>query len=276
MFKEIGDMLKLDRSMASLRAGPNVVVPFGFYIGTGDSGMIEDNLRERGHDPEVLGWSNINDNLHILEGNVYRMMMGNGLVLRAEGHGDNGDLSGSAWLHTLEREGSPLNTTGMEILKDMLDSGESLNTSSGSITGMAGFEKVYERVDPIVADAADIVFGIFSTAKLKFFFEAIEDGKTVEEIAPQIETIEESFLAPPAPPGIFRKVTDGVEIFSARCPGCKRIHGNFRTYDQAAGNRQCKFCTRDYVDKMMKVSTTGNFKHLLKKDHEARASRTYR
>lgn len=77
--------------------------------------------------------------------------------------------------------------------------------------------------------------------------------------------VSESFLAPPAPPGIFKKKINGVYIYSARCPGCKRIHGNFRTYKEASGSRQCKFCNRAYVEMMLKVNDTGNVKSLLKK-----------
>lgn len=67
------------------------------------------------------------------------------------------------------------------------------------------------------------------------------------------------------PSGVFAKDVNGVRIYSARCPGCKRIHGNFRTWEEASGNKQCKYCNRDFVDIIQKAHETGNFKPLLKK-----------
>lgn len=270
MLKDIADVLEQERRDKMLQDNPTITISFGWSIGTGDSGMIEDNMREDGIDPKTFDWQAAAKDFLRIEGNLISILHGNGLSLRSEGHGDN-DLVGTGWMSTKTSEyGRELNKTGMELIKDMLDSSEGLNTGSGSIMSLKGSDKLFDGVSDIIARVVEVSFHIFDTDKLKEFFELLDSGQPLDQF------VGESFLAPPAPPGIFRKVIDGVEIFSARCPGCKRIHGNFRTYDQAAGNRQCRFCTRDYVDKMLKVSRTGNFKHLLKKDHEARASKQYR
>ena len=81
-----------------------------------------------------------------------------------------------------------------------------------------------------------------------------------------------TLLGPPVENRVHVKDVNGTPIFSVRCPGCKRIHGNFRTFDEASANQQCKYCTRDYVDMMLKANETGNFKPLLKK-HDKRRSK---
>jgi len=274
MLRDIGDALEQERIKKMLASHPPVAVDFGFYIGTGEIGTMEDNLREDGIDPETFDWRKASDDLAKVENNLVRILHKNGLTIRTEGHDQFGDLRGTAWVNTKVFE-DEINEVGLELVRRMTDTDEPLNTSSGSIMSLKGSEDLFKDCDGIIERIADVSFGIFATEKLKRFLEGIDSGETMQQIMAAI-SIGESFLAPPEPPGIFRKIIQGCEIYSARCPGCKRIHGNFRTYDQAAGNRQCKFCTRDFVDKMTKVRTTGNFKHLLKKDHEARASKTYR
>jgi hypothetical protein len=65
-------------------------------------------------------------------------------------------------------------------------------------------------------------------------------------------------------PGVYMTRVDGTPIYSAKCPGCKRIHGNFRTWEEASGNRMCKGCVADFVDKTIKANETGKYKPLLK------------
>lgn len=281
MLRDIGDVLKQEQIDTTLRKIGNLSLDFGFIIGTGDPNLIEDNLREDGIDPKTLDWASLADSFTAIERNLSNILAQNGIRLRHEGHDRFGDLTGTAWVDTFisrstAYEPAPINRLGLDLIKDMLDSGEPLNTSSGSIMLLKGSDTLFQGVDPMIERAADVTFGLFATEKIKRFFDGLEDGEDAESLKRAVTITEERFLAPRDPPGIFRKVIDGVEIYSARCPGCKRIHGNFRTYDQAAGNRQCKFCTRDFVDKMTKVRTTGNFKHIIKKDHEARASRSYR
>lgn len=83
--------------------------------------------------------------------------------------------------------------------------------------------------------------------------------------------LDEAFLGAVEPSGVFRSELGGHTIFSAKCPACKRIHGNFRTFKEAAGNKMCKYCIRGYVDKIAKVRETGNFKTLLSKKHHDKA-----
>lgn len=274
MLREIGGMFDRENQLRELAKAENLSFNFGFYISTGSAEQAESNMQEDGIDTNAPGfWDSLTRDWARLEANMSLMIQKNGLVLRAEGHDNVGDLAGTAWLYLYYQEG--LNVKGLDLMRRMVDSDEPLNTGSGSITSLKGFDKVYNGVDERLAKACELSFGVFNVERLKRFYELLDGGTPMEEILTKIN-IGESFLAPPEPPGIFRKIVQGVAIYSARCPGCKRIHGNFRTYDQAAGNRQCKFCTRDFVDKMTKVRTTGNFKHILKKDHEARASKSYR
>ena len=275
MLREIGDVLDQERIDKTIQEIGRIDLDFGFYIGTGDSGMIEDNLREDGIDPSTLNWAALSKSFDNLERNVVHILVNNGIRVRTEGHDSSGDLRGTGWVGTVDPasadyEPAPINRLGLDLMRAMVDSGEPLNTGSGSIMRLKMSDKMFDDVDPMIARAADVSFGIFATAKLKRFFDGLEAGEDAESLKRAVTVTIERFLAPPEPPGIFRKIIQGVEIYSARCPGCKRIHGNFRTYDQAAGNRQCKFCTRDFVDKMTKVRTTGNFKHILKKKHEQR------
>lgn len=269
MLREIRDVLEMERQENLLKSLPNISISFGWSISTGDQGMIEDNLREAGVDPDVFNWEEASNDFDRIERNLIAILRNNGLAMRPEGHGDN-DLGGTGWLNTKFGNDGSLNKIGLELMRDLVDSNEGLSTGSGSIMSLKESDKLFEGVSDVVARVSEVRFDLFDTDRLKEFFEALENGQPLDPF------LGESFLAPREPSGIFRKVVDGVEIYSARCPGCKRIHGNFRTYDEAAGNRQCKFCTRDYVDKMTKVSQTGNFKHLLKKDHETRASKRYR
>lgn len=274
MLRELGDVIDRENKLRELAKAENLSFNFGFYISTGNAEYVESNMKDDGVDTESPAfWTNLADDWIRLETNMLKIIRKNGLSLRPEGHSDGGDLAGSAWLYLYDN--GSLNEKGIDLMRSMVESDEPLTTGSGSITTLEGFDSVYEGVDKRLAKACELSFGVFSTEKIKRFYEFLDNGTPMEEILKKVG-MEESFLAPPEPPGIFRKIVDGTEIFSARCPGCKRIHGNFKTYEQAAGNRQCKFCTRDFVDKMTKVTTTGNFKHLLKKDHEARASRSYR
>ena len=269
IFRDITDFLEQDRIDKVLQKMGNISLSFGFAIGTGDSGMIESNLREDGIDPDTLNWRVLSVSFEKLETNMVNIIGRNGIRCRAEGHDGCGYLSGTAWLDTMSDHNSDTpNRIGMDLIKDMLDSDEPLTTSSGSIMTLKTSDLMYKDVDPIIARAAEVSFSIFSTGKLQRLFDGLESGENAESLQRAVTVTEERFLAPRDPPGIFRKVINRVEIFTARCPGCKRLHGNFRTYDQAAGNRQCKHCTRDYVEKMTKVRTTGNFKHILKKKHE--------
>lgn len=272
VFREITAALEKERMENYLKSRPNMSIPFGWSIGTGSQEEIENNLDERGINPDTIDWNKANLDFLKIEHNLTKILIKNGLRLRPEGHGNDDNLVGVGWLDTLKTDdlSDELNKTGIDLVKSLLDSGEGLTTGSGSIMALEGSDQIFSGVSPEIADAAEVSFNLFGTEELSRFIDALDSGSDLEEF------IEESFLAPREPSGIFRKLVGGVEIFSARCPGCKRIHGNFRTYDEAAGNRQCKFCTRDYVDKMIKVSNTGNFKNLLKKDHETRASRRYR
>lgn len=241
ILRDIADVLEQERLEKMLQALPSIEISFGWSIDAGGQEMIEDNL--------------------------IRILGQNGISLRPEGHGDY-DLVGTGWFRTLKTNwDDSLNKVGLELMRDLVDKDEGLNTGSGSIMSLKGSDTLFHNVDPVVAKVCEVSFHLFDTDRLKAFYAALDSGANMEEFL----NVNESFLAPPEPPGIFRKVVDGVEIFSARCPGCKRLHGEFRTYDQAAGNRQCKHCTRDYVEKMQKVSTTGNFKHLLKKKHEPKS-----
>lgn len=270
MIRDIEDFIEQDRITTLLRNSPRIEIVYGWYISTGDSRMIEDNLREDGIEADDLGWDFISEQVDLIERNMLTVCHAAGLRLHNEGHDDSGDLIGTGYFATKDSEWSDV-ANSFDLLRHIVEH-EPVSTGRGDIQAWLATtdEALFKDVDPRVASACDVSFGIFDDAALKRFFEAVEAGSLAQF------HVEESFLAPPEPPGIFRKIINGVEIFSARCPGCKRIHGTFTTYDQAAGNRQCKFCTRDYVDKMMKVSQTGNFKHLLKKDHEARASKRYR
>jgi len=271
MLRDMGGMFDRENLLRELAKAENLSFNFGFYIGTGEASMVEQNMQDDGVDTSAPDfWDKLTDSWMKLERNMLRVIQQNGLVLRAEGHGDNGDLAGTAWLYIHDND--RLNEIGIDLMRDMVESDEPLNSSSGSITTLKGFDKVYEGVDERLVKAADLSFGVFSIERIKRFYEYLDDGVPMEDILTKVG-IGESFLAPPEPPGIFRKIIQGCEIYSARCPGCKRIHGNFRTYDQAAGNRQCKYCNRDYVEKMTKVTTTGNFKHILKSKHEIRATR---
>jgi hypothetical protein len=268
MIRELGDVLYREQTLKEL-AARDVFINFGFIISTSDSSVISDNLRERDIDPDSLDWSELAPSFLAMENNVIALLRQNGVKLQNQGHDGQGDLVGEGTLH-LYWQGE-VNNAGFDVLHGLEDGNETYNTSSGSLLSLQGSDHLYDRVDERIAGAADISFGLFDCARLKAFYTAYDSNASSDEIMDAVYSVKESFLAPQPPPGVFRKIVNGVEIFSARCPGCKRIHGNFRTYDQAAGNRQCKYCNRAYVDKMIKVSTTGNFKHLLKKKHEPKA-----
>ena len=170
MLRELGDEIEKDRVTRALRASGDIVIRFGFYIGTGDQGMMEDNLREDGVDPNTVDWNRINNDLSKIECNMLAVLRKNGLELRDEGHGTNNDLGGSAWLHTKLTNDNVLNDVGIDLLKDMVDSGEPLTTGSGSIMSLKGSDGIFAGVSDLTARICEVSFGIFATENLKAFF----------------------------------------------------------------------------------------------------------
>ena len=160
----------------------------------------------------------------------------------------------------------------IKVLELLVGNDEGLSTASGSLYRIIDPEELYAHTNPTIGELIDVTVVFEEGPDAEKLIGHIDDEADLNEIY----GVSERFLAPREPSGVFAKAVNGVYIYTARCPGCDKLHGNFRSFEQASSNRQCRFCTRDYVDKMTKVTKTKNFKHLLKKDHESRASTRYR
>jgi hypothetical protein len=284
MARDIVKRVAHDLSMREL-GSLNAEFQFGFAISTGSEDIITSNLQEQGIDVSSVYWEDFNSGLTKLENNLIWILREDaGLMLSPEGHDKDGDYIGTGWLH-FERD-KKFNKPGVELLKLAVEHDEPFRTSSGTINRVPGIEKMYEGVPDVVAKGADVTISFFGIEAIRRFFEELENHPAAVAYARAVQTkpvaedtaknILRVVSGLDQAAGVHMKHVDGVPIYSVRCPGCHRIHGEFRTFDEASSNKQCKFCTRDFVDNFKKVTDTGNFKHLLKRRHDKRPNRRNR
>lgn len=267
----LGRMVKTPEQVENIR--------FGFSIHTSAQDIIEDNAKERNITLTDQVWDQINKDVMQLERNALKLLSNNGFIVQDEGHGDN-DLTGSAWLRYIAIHGLPeyvvAHPRAIEVMKALEWDGQ-LSTSSGTISDVHDADLIMDGVSEIGKELLDVSISFFNDEKAEF-----ETWLNLYKTHPELwEPVTEAkrlldfnaVIGHPPSPGIFGRNVNGTMIYSARCPGCKRIHGNFRTYDEASGNRQCKYCTRDFVDTMRKSYDTGNLKPLLRREKGPRARR---
>jgi hypothetical protein len=249
---------------------------FGFTVSTSTQDDITARAEELRMELTDSAWNQINADLYRLERNACNILRENNIQCQPEGHSDD-DLSGSAWM---KADSDPTQThflPSKKALTLMLKAKDSsLNSYDGSIEDFDPNKTLWNDVSDLGRRLIDVSISFFNTDELN-----LDDWEEVLEANPEVwGTINEAkeyldfntLLGPPVENRVHVKNVNGVPIFSVRCPGCKRIHGNFRTFDEASSNQQCKYCTRDYVDMMLKANETGKYKHLLKK-HDKRRSK---
>jgi ribosomal protein S27E len=248
---------------------------FGFSIGTSNESDIEARADELDIALTSSAWTQINADIMRLERNACNVLRNNNIMCNPEGHGDD-SLDGSAWIKS---SGDPTQTAALpsaKALKMLLDARHDvISTYSGNIEKYDINDTLWEGVGDMARTLVDVTINFFGTEELN-----LDDWEEVYATHPEMwGTVNEakeyldfnSLLGPPEQRNVYVKKIEGVPIFSVKCPGCKRIHGNFRTFDEASGNAQCKYCNRDYVDMMLKANETGKYKNLLKK-HDKRAT----
>jgi ribosomal protein S27E len=241
----------------------------GFEIGTSSEDDIDNRAEEEGVVLSDAIWHRINADIHILERNACDILRKNDIYCQPEGHGDN-NLSGSAWLKS-ERDQTQTVFLPSQKALDMLLTWKSgnLSTYDSRFLEFDPDNSLWKGVSKFGKKFIDVSIRFFDVEELK-----IDDWEEVLQEHPEVwgkvseakEYLDfNTLLGPPVENKVHVKNVNGTPIFSVRCPGCKRIHGNFRTFDEASANQQCKYCTRDYVDMMLKANETGQYKHLLKK-----------
>lgn len=240
---------------------------FGFSIHT----STEDDINVRAEELKMpltdASWVQLNADIMKLEQNATTILRDNGIQCNPEGHGDD-DLVGSAWMKAVVSDGYMIPTQA--ALKLMLYAHDNLiSTYSGSIEDFDPNRKLWEGVSDLGQSLVDVSISFFDTEKLELdhwediLGEHPELWSGVQEAKQYLDF--NTIMGPPEERPVHVKEVNGVPIFSVKCPGCKRLHGNFRTFDEASGNRMCKYCTRDYVDAITKANETGNYKPLTKK-----------
>jgi hypothetical protein len=249
---------------------------FGFSVST----STESDIKDRAHEDEIVltdaAWAQINADIMRLERNACNILRNNNIVCNPEEHGDN-DLSGSAWIKTHSDDTQTYALPSAKALRMLLVGiNDLVSTYSGNISEFDPKNILFDGVSNLGQKLIDVSIRFFGTEELN-----LDDWEEVQELHPELwgpknESKKEyldfnTVLGPPEKRNVYVKNIEGVPIFSVRCYGCKRIHGNFRTFDEASGNAQCKYCNRDYVDMMLKANETGKYKNLLKK-HDKRAT----
>lgn len=253
-------------------------VRFGFTIGTSTQDDIMYKAEEQGRELSDADWNQINADIHALERNACDVLRDNNIRCEPEGHGDD-DLVGSAWINADSDPTLTVILPSHKALELMWKAQHHyLNSYDGSIEEIDPNKTLWKGVSELGQSLVDVTISFFDTENLK-----LDDWKEVYEQHPEVwGSLNEakkskhyldfnSLLGPADDQRVYVRHVGKVPIFSVRCPGCKRIHGNFRTFDDASANQQCKYCTRDYVDMMLKANETGNYKPLLKK-HDKRKS----
>lgn len=251
-------------------------VRFGFNVSTSTQDDIMYKAEEDGKELSDADWNQINADVHALERNACNILRDNGIQCQPEGHGDD-DLAGSAWIKS---DSDPTQTAILPSKKALLlllnARHNYLKSYDDSIEEIDPNKTLWNGVSELGQRLIDVTISFFDTEELK-----LDDWEEVYNAHPEVwgELNEakqyldfNTLLGPPVKRNVYVKDVNGTPIFSVRCPGCKRIHGNFRTFDEASANQQCKYCTRDYVDMMTKANETGKYKPLLKK-HDKRHSK---
>ncbi len=234
---------------------------FGFNL-TVD--ILEDTLRENGFDPHNFDWNAASNAIRAIERNVMIALEEVGIHTRADGHNDLA-LVGSAYL----RLNPPLGLAAIRLMEDYVNHDEPYRTGSGTLPGFIERSMFNEIMNEAVKRCVDVDLEFFDLKKLKIFLEFVEGGLFPEDAINRMnQVMGEAFLGAPEPSGVFKSLLGGHTTFSAKCPSCRRLHGNFRTFEEAAGNKMCRYCIRGFVDKIGKVRETGNFDSLLKKNHD--------
>ena len=249
---------------------------FGFYVGTSS----QDDITERAREIEIAltdtAWHQINTDIFRLERNACDVLRKNNISCNPESHDDN-SLIGSAWIESYP---DPTQTSALpsaKALKMVLFArNDFIGTYDESFEEFDPEKKIWDGVSSLGQKLIDVSISFLNTEELN-----LDDWDEVHQAHPEMWGLRNeakeylnfnTLLGPPVENRVHVKDVNGTPIFSVRCPGCKRIHGNFRTFDEASANQQCKYCTRDYVDMMLKANETGNFKPLLKK-HDKRRSK---
>jgi len=280
---EVGEIAKAGIStwlLGRMARTPEQVenIRFGFSIYTSQEDIIKDNAKERGIKLTNHAWEQINKDISQLEKNAMKLLSQNGFIIRDEGHGDS-DLVGSAWLRYIATHQLPdyvvVDPRALDVMK-ALKWDNQISTSSGTIDDIPGSSAIWKDVSEVGKQVLDVSISFFDVEKAEFgnWLELYKKHPQLWEPVTEAKELLDfnQLIGHPPPSGVFGKDVDGTMIYSVRCPGCKKIHGRFRTYDEASGNRQCKYCTRDFVDMMRTSYDTGNLKPLLKKEHDKRSS----
>lgn len=239
---------------------------FNFAFGIGVS-INEDEI-----DTPNINWAYETGEATRVEHHMVNALAELGIRARSEGHTGDGDLVGSALLYFKAPEG----VDALKFMEKYLQGPEEpMRTSSGTLPSFF-VDKAFSGIQSeVIKRHAEITLTFWQTETLEKFFELVHTGLSVDSAILTLRDtgLTESFLGAPEPSGVFRSDLGGRTVFSAKCPGCRRIHGNFRTFEQASSNKMCLYCIRDYVDKISKVRETGNFKSLLKKNNHDKARR---
>ena len=254
---------------------------FGYEIRTSDESSVIENAQDfAGRVLDDADWGQLRADFVRLEGNAEEVLRRNGVPCRNEGHSDTA-LVGTAWCSSV-----PDVITGdywipaLNPLNLLLAAqSEGLNTSSGSLNQFDKDNLLYKKVSELGRQLIEVSVHFFDTEGLNLdeWEEILRHRPQLwgqpGPVPPSVNVIEKQLLdfnrviGNPEPSGIYMSRVDGTPIYSAKCPGCKRIHGNFRTWGEASGNRMCKGCVSDFVDKTRKANETGNYRPLLKRSH---------
>ena len=249
---------------------------FGFSVSTSNQQDIEYRAEEDAITLSPAVWNRINADVMKLERNACDIIRKNNVQCQPEGHGDD-DLVGSAWISSNSDPTMTVILPSKKALNMLLTARDgNLSTYDSRWLEFDPDGDIWKGVGKYGKALVDVRVSFFDTEELK-----LDDWEEVLATHPEVwGALNEAkqyldfntLLGPQSENRVYVKDVNGVPIFSVRCPGCKRIHGNFRTFDEASGNQQCKYCTRDYVDMITKANETGNYKPLLKK-HDKRKSR---
>jgi len=250
-------------------------IRFGFSISTSTEEDIKGKADELGITLTEAAWHQLNTDIMKLERNACGILRNNNIMCNPEGHGDN-SLNGSAWIRSNSDSTQTVVLPSAKALKMLMDARhEYISTYSGNIENYDINNTLWTDVSDLARTLIDVSISFFGTEELH-----LDDWEEIQHNHPEVWGVQNeakeyldfnTLLGPAEERPVHVTQINGVPIFSIHCPGCKRIHGNFRTFDEASANQQCKYCTRDYVDMMLKANETGKYKPLLRK-HDKRKS----
>lgn len=249
---------------------------FGVEISTGSDYTVRENARETlKRDLTKKELEQLSHDIWRVEFNCKQILETIGISFQGEGHSDY-VLVGSAWIRNLIPDQVSGNywvpqRNAIEMIID--GASEPLGTSSGSIHRYDRYKQLFSEVSDLGKNLLDISIRFFNTDDLQLetwedlllFQPQLWPAKLASAIGEKQLLDFNQIVGVKGSSGVFVSRVDGTPIYSARCPGCKSIHGNFRTWEEASGNRMCKSCVSDFVDMTNKANETGNYSKLLKR-----------